>query len=584
MPKHTNKGIQNRILLIEVILFLLIGLLGGTAFKIQVLDNTDLASKARGEYTDHAIIKGKRGDILDRNMNKLATTINAFYLAASPAEIEHPVLDSAKIAALLRINRHRLEKQFKTKKNFIFLKRKISPDLAIAIKKIDIKGVFCRNDAIRFYPNRHLAAQVIGFTGNDNTGLEGLEYQYNSILKGKTAKISVTRDGVGRSLSTIKTLKQHLRGDSIVLTIDVAIQYVCESALKKAVIDNKAKSGMAIVMRPATGEVLAMAMYPEFNPNSFLDFKQRSWRNRTITDPFEPGSVMKVFVAATALDTGVCTPKSIFFCENGDYRIGKFVIHDTHPHGWLTVNQIVKYSSNIGAAKISEVIGRKALYDSLFSFGFGQKTFVGCPGETPGILIPYNDWSDIDAGAIAFGQGISVSALQLITGISAIANGGILMKPLLIKEIISSDGKIKKIYRARPLRRVASIETAIYVKKMMRSVVEQEGTGTRAAINGYSVCGKTGTAQKVARNGKGYSKERYTAVFAGFAPEKKPALVVLVVIDEPKLSHYGGTVAAPAFKKIMTESLNYFHVPPDIPEEKSDMLKEKLVVKNSNGV
>lgn len=576
MSEKPNRGIQTRILLIELILFLLIGLLGGTAFKIQVLDNRELTSKARGEYTDNILIKGKRGDILDRNMKKLATTIDSFSLSACPAEIEAPVVDSRKMAGVLGINRRRLEKKLKIKKKSILLKRKISPALASAIKKMDIKGLFFQNDVIRLYPNRHLAAQVIGFTGTDNSGLEGLEYQYNSILKGRTAKMSVTRDGAGRSLGTMKLVQQRLKGESLVLTIDGAIQYVCESALKKAVIDNMAKSGMAIVMRPATGEILSMAMYPEFNPNSFLDFKKGSWRNRTVTDPFEPGSVMKIFVAATALDRGLCTSKSIFFCENGAYSIGDFVVHDTHSHGWLTLKQIVKYSSNIGAAKISAVLGRKALYDSLASFGFGRKTFVGCPGETSGILRPFTEWSDIDTGAIAFGQGISVSALQLIDGVSAIANNGILMKPLLVKAVIASNGKIRKIYRPKPVKRVISINTSRYIKRMMRSVVEQGGTGTEAAVDGYSVCGKTGTAQKAARNGNGYSKTRYTAVFAGFAPEANPQLAVLVVIDEPERSHYGGTVAAPAFKKIMAESLNYFHIPPD-------MVRGKLVAENSNG-
>ncbi len=577
MSKKTDKKMQIRIVVIEVGLLLLIVLLGGTAFKIQVLEKNDLAGRAEHEYTGYDLIKGKRGDILDRNMNKLATTIDALSLACSPSKIKNSVMDAEKLAPILGINRRILAKKFNKRKKFLLLKKNISPDLKTRIDELGIKGLFFRNDVVRFYPNRNLAAQVIGFTGNDNTGLEGLEYRFDSVLKGRKIKISITRDGKGHNLGNDKILEQRFRGDSLVLTIDGTIQYICETALKKAVMDNDAKSGMAIVMRPSTGEILAMALFPEFNPNSFSGFKRGTWRNRTVTDPFEPGSVMKVFVASVAMDKGYCTPKSIFFCENGAYSLGRFVIHDTHSHGWLTLSQIVKYSSNIGAAKVSETIGRKTLYDSLLMFGFGRKTSVDCPGETTGLLIPYGRWSDIDEGAIAFGQGISVSALQLITGISAIADNGVLMKPLIVREIIANDGTIKKKYMPEPVVRVISTDTATRVRHMMRSVVEENGTGTEAAIDGYSVCGKTGTAQKAAKNGIGYAKKKYTAVFTGFAPEKNPQLAVLVVIDEPQKSHYGGVVAAPAFKKIMSEALNYFHIPPDLNSG-------KLVAENFNGV
>ena len=568
MSKKIDKKIQIRIVVIEVSLLLFIGFLGGTAFKIQVLDNSDLADKARNEYTGYDLIKGKRGDILDRNMNKLATTIDTLSLACSPVKIRNSVMASKKLGPLLGMNRRVLEKKFNKKKYFLLLKKNISPDLKKRIDELDINGLFFKKDAVRFYPNRNLAAQVIGFTGNDNAGLEGLEYRFDSVLKGRKIKISITRDGKGNNLGNDKIHEQRFRGDSLVLTIDGTIQYICETALKKAVVKNDAKSGMVIVMRPSTGEILAMAMYPEFNPNSFSGFKRGTWRNRTVTDPFEPGSVMKVFVASVAMDKGYCTRKSIFFCENGAYSLGRFVIHDTHAHGWLTLSQIVKYSSNIGAAKVSEIIGRKTLYDSLVKFGFGRKTSVDCPGETLGLLIPYGRWSDIDQGAIAFGQGISVSAIQLITGISAIADNGVLMKPLIVREIIANDGTIKKKYMPKPVARVISAETAAYVRHMMRLVVEENGTGTEAAINGYSVCGKTGTAQKAAKNGIGYAKKKYTAVFTGFAPEKNPQLAALVVIDEPKKSHYGGVVAAPAFKKIMSKALNYFHIPPDLDSGK----------------
>jgi len=319
---------------------------------------------------------------------------------------------------------------------------------------------------------------------------------------------------------------------------------------------------MVLVMRPQTGEFLSIAHFPQFNPNNFKRYNNIVFRNRAVTDAFEPGSAMKVFTAAAALENGF-GPKSIFFCENGTYKIGSFTIHDTHPYDWLSMNQIIKFSSNIGATKIGAKIGDKILHNYLIAFGFGNKTQIECPGETSGSLSPYQKWSKIDASAISFGQGVSVSAVQLISGISAIANNGVLMKPLLIKKIISSNGKNLEVYRPEKIRRVISSRSAIHVKNMMRLAVEGEGTGTKAAMAGYTVCGKTGTAQKALENGKGYSKDNYISIFAGFAPENKPELAILVAIDEPRKQYYGGDVAAPAFKTIMAESFNYLNIPPE---------------------
>ncbi|MFA5905706.1 MAG: penicillin-binding transpeptidase domain-containing protein, partial [Desulfobacula sp.] len=256
------------------------------------------------------------------------------------------------------------------------------------------------------------------------------------------------------------------------------------------------------------------------------------------------------------------SPKTIIFCEKGTYRIGSFIIHDTHSYEWLTISQIIQRSSNIGAAKITESIGDKALYNCLSGFGFGTRTDIGITGETPGNLIPYRKWSKIDSGAISFGQGISASALQLVTGISAIANGGNLMKPMLVKKIISNTGEDIKEYHPEIIRRVISPGTALELKTMMNLVVGEEGTGTKAAIDGYEICGKTGTAQKVSEGGKGYTKNKYISVFTGFAPMENPELAILVIVDEPQKQYYGGDVAAPAFKTIMAESFNYLNIPP----------------------
>jgi len=444
---------------------------------------------------------------------------------------------------------------------FAWVDRKVSPDQVDKVRQLNLAGIYFEADSKRFYPNRNLAAQVIGFTGNDDTGLEGLEFKYNSALESRSIKIRVKKDGNGGILDLDKKKRGELKGNSIILTLDKKIQFLSEQTLERTVTTHKAKSGMALVMRPQTGELLSIAHFPGFNPNNFKKYDRIVFRNRSVTDAFEPGSAMKVFTAAAALEKGL-SPRSIFFCEDGTYKIGKFTIHDTHPHNWLSINQIIKFSSNIGAAKIVEAIGDKALHNYLTDFGFGNKTQIGSPGETSGNLLAHQKWSRIDAGAISFGQGISVSATQLISGISAIANNGNLMKPMLLKKIISNDGTTIKEFHPETIRRVISPKSAQQVKRMMSLVVTEEGTGFKAAIDGYTVCGKTGTAQKAKKNQKGYSKNNYISVFAGFAPEDKPELAILVVIDEPKKQYYGGDVAAPAFKNILAESFNYLNIAP----------------------
>jgi len=568
MNHERKKKIRVRIIVVEVFFFFIMVLLGAKAVKIQIFDGVDLAKRARNEYTGFVKIKGKRGEILDRNMNRLSTTIDALSVAAMPKIMGNPAKNARSIAAVLKIDPVTLGKKLSSGSSFVWIKRRISPSEVKELKELNITGLSFQKDMVRFYPNRTLAAQVIGFTGSDSKGLEGLEFGYDSLLMGKETRLTFTKDAAGRQLDMEKHLTPEFSGVSLVLTIDRTIQYISEQAIKEQVVLHKAKSGMAIVMRPRTGEILAMALYPEFNPNSYSAFTRELWRNRAVTDPFEPGSVMKIFVAAAAIETGYCTPKSIFFCEEGSYKVGSAVVHDTHPYGWLTIGEIVKYSSNIGAVKISETIGRKTLYETLTGFGFGSKTGICSPGESSGTLSSHERWANIDSAAISFGQGMSVSAVQLAIGFSAIANGGELMRPLIVKKTLHNTGETDQVFEPQTVRRVVSKETAKQVRRMMRSVVIDGGTGTNADIPGYSVCGKTGTAQKVGTDGMGYANKLYTAVFAGFAPELNPELSVLVIVDEPKDNHYGGVVAAPAFKSILEESLHYLNIPPDLgPEE-----------------
>ncbi|MFA5906573.1 MAG: penicillin-binding transpeptidase domain-containing protein, partial [Desulfobacula sp.] len=353
MAGDFNHRIGKRIVVIQILMVASILLLCAKSFDIQILQGKELSEKAENDYSRNIVIKGERGQILDQNMNKLGASIDAVTITACPVKISNPDDAAKKIADLLDINQKKLKEILSSKRMFAWVERGVTPDQAEKIKALNITGVYFENDSRRYYPNRGLAAQVIGFTGADDTGLEGLECRYNAVLEGRTRKISITRDGNGRILDYEKKRNSELKGDSIVLTIDKKIQFLSEQALQKAVVNHQAKSGMALVMRPGTGELLSIAHYPEFNPNNYKGYEKEVYRNRSVTDAFEPGSAMKVFTVAAALEKGI-SPKTIIFCEKGTYRIGSFIIHDTHSYEWLTISQIIQRSSNIGAAKITE--------------------------------------------------------------------------------------------------------------------------------------------------------------------------------------------------------------------------------------
>ena len=561
MTANPCEKLKFRILVIRVALLLCLAGIGLRSFDIQILQGEELKKKAVNAYVRQITIQGDRGLILDRHLNKLGASIEAPNISADPTQIKDIRQTAGQLVNVLGGSRAHMEKKLSQEGRFVCLAARVSPAKAEEIKKLNITGIYTPANSKRFYPNRSLAAQVIGFTGKDDHGLEGLEFSYNDFLEGRTLKTQEFRDGQGTILDSGKNKRAGLKGDTVVLTLDKKIQFFSEQALEQAVKEHRGKSGMALVMQPATGELLAVAHYPEFNPNNYGDFSRSRYRNRAATDAFEPGSIMKVITVASAIERGM-SAATIINCEKGSYRIGKSVIHDTHPHDYLTPGQIVQLSSNIGAAKIVQDMGPKAMHFYLDAFGFGAKTGINCPAESSGVLLPLNRWTSIDAVAMSFGQGMSVTAIQLISAVSAIANGGKLMKPLLVKKVLSSSGEVIKENTPQVIRQVICAKTAGIVKEMMASVVRQDGTGTRAAIPGYRVCGKTSTAQKAAKGKKGYSDSRFTAAFAGFAPQDNPALAILVVVDEPKRNHYGGIVAAPAFKDIMSRSFNYLNIAP----------------------
>jgi len=529
------------------------------ALYIQVYKKEWLSSEASKQYVEYTRSPAKRGIIYDRKMHGMAVTIDSQSVFAHPVQIVNKQQAVIQLSKILKISKKKIQKKITADKSFVWIKRLIDPDQAREINKKKISGVYVRTEPGRVYPNKFLASQVIGFTGIDGNGLEGLEYYYNSTLAGKQLVSKTKRDAFGREfLPTDESVHKNV-GQHIVLTIDQKIQYFCETILKETVTQYEAKSAYAIVMKPDTGEILSLAHYPTFNPNIFNTFEASRWRNKAVTDTFEPGSTMKIFIAAAALESKKCDANSIFFCENGAYDIGLKTIHDTHPYGWLSLQQIIKHSSNIGAIKIGELLGSKYLYKTLKSFGFAAKTDIDCPAEATGSLMPYDIWKPLDQGAICFGHGISVSGIQLLTAASAIANGGVLMKPFLVKKILSSDGKIIHEKHPQIVRRVISKNTASITREIMKTVVSPEGTGFKAALDNYVVCGKTGTSRKLKSDGT-YARSLYISSFLGFVPAERPKIAILVVVDEPGKGYYGGQVAAPAFKLIAYKTLQYLSI------------------------
>jgi len=554
-----KKSINLRISFIRYFFVFLFLIIAVKAVYVQIYISPWLSQKAANQYEKTLTVRGKRGTIYDSNKREMAVSTDVTSIGAYPFYIKNTGDVSASLAAALGMDQKILRLKLISRRPFIWIKRQATPREEKAVRDLNIEGIDFIPEYTRYYPNRFLAAQVLGFTGVDGHGLEGLEFYYDSYLKGEDLKLTVLKDALGKKFEEDTQNDTGYNDNNIVLTIDRTIQYITEKHLGEAVSKFSAKSGMAVVMVPQTGAILAIANFPLFNPNSFSMYKKEFWRNRCITDPFEPGSTMKIFSAAAAIESGGCTPDTIFFCENGSYRIGRNTVHDTHSHGWLSVQKIIKYSSNIGAIKIGEMIGPKSLHDTLTKFGFGSKTGVDCPGETSGSLSPYQKWSKIDAGTISFGHGISVSALQLVSAVSAIANKGVLMKPYIVQAVTDRSGEYIKQFAPQKVGQAISEKTAEIVTNMMRTVVESGGTGVSAYLEGYSVCGKTGTSEKAEKGG--YTQDDYTASFVGFLPAENPQLAIVVIIDEPQEIHYGGIVAAPAFREIAKEVINYLNIP-----------------------
>lgn len=553
---------RERILFLFIVFIILFILLIYRLYNIQVVGGSLLNELARKEHVTSFVIEGNRGLIYDRNLKRLAVNVESKSLFAIPYKIEETKKTAQLLSTKLRLPYQNIEKQLQKERYFVWIARKLPQDKYEEIKSLNLDSLDFVTEYKRYYPRESLAANVIGFVGIDNQGLEGLELYFDTELKSQPGLVVMERDASGAQIPlSIEQIQPSRNGLSIVLTIDEVIQYITEEALNKAFLMYQPASAVAIVLNPKTGEILSIAVRPSFDINNYQNSKEDDRRNRAITDNYEPGSTFKIFTIATALENGYASLKDHFYCK-GWINYQGTVIRDIDPHGLQDLTEIVKNSCNVGVIEVGTRLDEDIFAESIRNFGFGTKTGIDLPGESTGLLRPVNQWSKISIASLSIGQEISVTPLQLIMGVAAMANNGILMKPLIISKIIDEDYNIIKEYYPEEVRQVISPYTTKIMSQILREVVE-DGTGKRAKLENYSAAGKTGTSQKYDFALGRYSNEKFTSWFVGYAPVANAQIAILVMLDEPKGSYYGGIVAAPVFQEIASKVLPYLSVPPE---------------------
>ncbi len=534
---------------------------------IQILSSKPLSELAEKQHKFFVRLPAQRGNIYDRRGRVMAIYMDTPSVYAIPRLISDKKNTAFILAKKLGIDQGRLARKLNKNNYFAWVKRKVEQETADKIEKLDIRGVRLMNEPKRFYPGGKLACHVLGMTGVDNEGLEGVELYCDKDLKGEPGWRLSSRDAKMREvISFQKDFAPAREGKSVVLTIDEVIQHIIEKEVEHLAKKYRPAAISIVALNPRTGEILGMANYPWFDPNDISEVGMSELKNRAITDFFEPGSVFKVVTASAALEEGVVDFDSEFYCEKGAYKIGKRTLHDYRPYGTLKFRQIIEKSSNIGTAKVAAKLGREKLAEYIKRFNFNKTTGIDLPGEAAGLVRNLSEWSYVDMTTIPMGQGVAVTALQLAACIGAIANDGVLMRPYVVKKILDAEGVAVKENGPGTLRRVISKETARKVKELLAGAVEK-GTGIPAGLEHFTACGKTGTAEKVNPEG-GYYKNKYISSFMGFAPSDGSGAALVVCVDEPIGEHFGSRVAAPAFKRIMEKILPYLGIESDKGETK----------------
>ncbi|MEE2830379.1 MAG: penicillin-binding protein [Myxococcota bacterium] len=560
----SSLAMRARVSAVLLVFFLGWGLLLVRAGYLTVGPDQRLSDRLSGQHERVVSVAPQRGSIVDRLGRALAVSGELFSAFGDPTMVEDPAGAADLLAPILGMERADLITRLSQEgTRFVWLDRQLPEHVADSVRDLGIPGVGLTAEAHRRYPSGPLAAQILGFVGVDGQGLEGLEGLFDSSLMGEHFEYRVIRDGRRRATNHAAVLaRRSTEGKTLVLTLDHSIQHRAELELAAAMEKHDARAAWAVVMEPGTGRVLAMASLPSFDPNAFRGSDPARFRHRATEEIFEPGSTVKPFVVAEVLEAGLTDPEESIFCENGSYQLGRNIVHDHHPHGYLTVEEILQVSSNIGLTKLGERLGPAKLEAMYRRYGFGRKTLIEVRDEA-GILRPSSSWSRIGFATHTFGQGMAVTAIQEVAAFSALVNGGMSVRPHLVAELRGQEGELTETPgQDWSPERVLSAEISSEIRRMMGLVVEEGGTGVRAALADYSSGGKTGTAQKV-KDGR-YAKGLYVSSFIGFAPRNDPRVVTMVVLDEPKNGHFGSTVAGPAFKSITTHALRELGVAPDL--------------------
>jgi len=547
--------------MLAAILAIAFGGLTGRLGWLMIVKHGELTQLAERQYSRTVVLRAQRGPIVDRQGGALATSTGTESLFVQPRSVGDPVRVAARLAPVIGLPEPEVHALLTSARPFVWLRRKLPPTVAEQVRTLREPGLGFLPEPLRLYPNRELAAHVLGFEGAEG-GLEGVERAFNDDLAGVPGKAIAGRDALGREVAAQHVLQAPQPGHGVMLTIDRTIQYIAEREIDAAYRRTHAKAAMAVVLEPRTGDILAMAMRPTFNPNTFLDVASADqWRNRTVTDPFEPGSTFKAILAAAALEEGVVRPDDQIYAENGKITVAGTTIRDWKKYGWLTFAEVLQNSSNVGSIKVGLSLGRERYHRYMKAFGFGAPTGVGLAGESRGLLRDPQRWSLLSLPTMSIGQEVSVTALQLVAAFGAIANDGTLMQPRLVRSTFDAEGGEARRFEVRAVRQVVSPTTARTLSSLLARVVES-GTGRFAAIPGYAVAGKTGTAQKLDPATRRYSHAPGVLSFVGFAPADEPRFVMLVLLDEPKNEKWGSEAAAPIFSSIGREILRYLEIPP----------------------
>lgn len=559
MPPAPSRA---RLIGLGLLAFLWLGLILTRLVQLQVVRHGEFSARAGRQQQRLVPVSPKRGILYDRNGRELAVTISVESVFAVPAEISDPELAARLLAPIVAQPAGAIAERLRSGRLFAWVARKLDAHQVERVRALNLKGIYFQRENKRFYPKRELAAHVLGFVGLDEDGLGGLEYQLDREIRGPAGRLLISTDGRGRWFHRVQDAPGE--GASVVLTLDETIQFIAERELAVAIARTRARAGTIIVADPRTGEILALANWPTFNPNAPTRGPRSHHVNRAVTLAFEPGSTFKIVTVAAALDAQVTRPAEVVDCQNGGIVLAGHFIRDHKPFGLLSVREVIYHSSDVGAIKLALRLGNQRMYEHMRLWGFGEPTRVGLPAESPGLLRPPGRWSQISIGALAMGQEVAVTPLQLVAAFSAIATGGEWVAPRIVQEVVPFGGQPGLAPRPpSPRRRVMSRQTAETLRAMLRGVILQ-GTGVLAQPDGYTAAGKTGTAEKIDETGT-YSTTEFIASFGGFAPAASPALTVLVVLDSPVGLYHGGEVAAPIFRRVVEQALAYLNIPPDLP-------------------